>query len=140
MITKKYKIGAFYEFLVVREKFWKIQFTVLIVVICLGFPTTLFQKIRNKHILQGLKEDSEEIQLIDLIIYWSFTLGLFKDHRKDVQNYFYFPMILMMFSLAVERSAINWLRNRNGCSYNKLQKFIELDIRREAIINKWPNH
>jgi hypothetical protein len=40
-------------------------------------------------------------------------------------------------SLFVERQAINWLTDRWGCTFNKLQKFIELDTRRTAIVDQW---
>jgi len=33
--------------------------------------------------------------------------------------------------------AINWLKNRFGCTYFKLQKFAELDQRREALRYDW---
>jgi hypothetical protein len=38
----------------------------------------------------------------------------------------------------LERQSINWLTNRKGLTYNRLQKFIELDLRIQAIKNKWP--
>jgi len=60
------------------------------------------------------------IELVDRITYWVFLSGIYKDHRKEVQNYFYFPMFAIMFAMAIERQAINWLTNRNGCTYNKL--------------------
>ena len=41
MITKDYKIGSFFEFLQLRKRIWKFQFDVMLVVACLGFPTTL---------------------------------------------------------------------------------------------------
>jgi hypothetical protein len=66
-----------------------------------------------------------------------FVSGFFKDHRKEVQNFFYFPMFILVLCLSIERANINWLRDRNGCSYNKLQKFIELDIRKQAINDQW---
>ena len=47
------------------------------------------------------------------------------------------PFILMAIGLYFERLAINWLTNRNGCNYRKLQKLIELDLRFEAISEKW---
>jgi len=48
MITKRYKIGAFYEFLQIRKTLWKLQFTCLIIALILGFPTTILEKIRAK--------------------------------------------------------------------------------------------
>lgn len=44
---------------------------------------------------------------------------------------------LLLAGLAIERVAINWLENRFGCTHFKLQKFIELDERREAIRSDW---
>jgi hypothetical protein len=44
--------------------------------------------------------------------------------------------------LIIERQAINWLSNRYGCNYNRLQKCIELDLRRQSIGSEsspvWP--
>jgi hypothetical protein len=37
----------------------------------------------------------------------------------------------------IERVAINWLKNRFGCTHFKLQKFAELDQRREALRYDW---
>lgn len=37
--------------------------------------------------------------------------------------------------LFVEKQAINWLFHRWGCTYNRLQKFIELDLRQQAIMS-----
>jgi hypothetical protein len=48
MITKRFKVGAFYEFLQIRHNIWKIQFTVLILALCIGFPSTVLSKIRRK--------------------------------------------------------------------------------------------
>jgi hypothetical protein len=44
---------------------------------------------------------------------------------------------LLLLGLAIERIAINWLENRFGCTHFKLQKFVELDHRREAIRYDW---
>ena len=43
------------------------------------------------------------------------------------------------FALVLERTSINWMLNRFGCTYNKIQKFIEIDLRKEAVSNpeKW---
>jgi hypothetical protein len=43
----------------------------------------------------------------------------------------------LIVGLFIERRAINWLQNRNGCNHYKLQKFLELDMRREALRHKW---
>jgi hypothetical protein len=45
---------------------------------------------------------------------------------------------MLALGLVMERQAINWLTNRKGCTYNRLQKFIELDLRMKAIEEKWP--
>ena len=52
--------------------------------------------------------------------FWAFYSGVFKDPRKEVQNYFYFPMFMLTFGLFIEKQAINWLTDRCGCTYNKL--------------------
>lgn len=44
---------------------------------------------------------------------------------------------VLLIGLVVERVAINWLKNRLGCNHFKLQKFAELDQRREAIRYFW---
>jgi len=44
---------------------------------------------------------------------------------------------LLLTGLIIERISINWLKNRFGCTYFKLQKFIELDQRREALRYRW---
>jgi hypothetical membrane protein len=59
-----------------------------------------------------------------------FMIGVYKDHRKWVQHYFYWTYLLLTIVLMIERKAINWLMNRNGCNYNKFQKFVELDLRK----------
>ena len=43
----------------------------------------------------------------------------------------------MLFGLIFERQSINWLKNRFGCTYFKLQKFLELDNRREGLRYNW---
>jgi len=45
----------------------------------------------------------------------------------------------LTLGLIFERSAIKWLTNRFGCTYFRLQKYIELDMRREALRakNSW---
>jgi hypothetical protein len=57
-------------------------------------------------------------------------VGNYKDHRADVQPYWYYTFFMLTIGLICERYAINWLTNRMGCNYNKLQKFIELDLRK----------
>ena len=48
MITKRYKIGSFYEYLNVRKLVWNIQFIVLVLALVIGFPSTILTKIRDK--------------------------------------------------------------------------------------------
>lgn len=49
MVTKRYKIGAFYEFLTVRSRLWRLQFQVLVVAACLGFGSTIIFQIRTRY-------------------------------------------------------------------------------------------
>jgi hypothetical protein len=42
-------------------------------------------------------------------------------------------MFLLTLGFLFERYNINWLTNRSGLTYNKLQKVIELEIRRVEI-------
>jgi hypothetical protein len=42
-------------------------------------------------------------------------------------------MIGMTIGMIIERYSIEWLKNRFGCTHSRLQKFIELDMRREAL-------
>lgn len=60
-----------------------------------------------------------------------FYLGLYKE--KTTQ----YLTGLILLGLIIERFAINWQKNRFGCNYFKLQKFIELDQRREALRYRW---
>jgi hypothetical protein len=53
MVTKRYNIGAFYEFLTVRSRMWRLEFQVLVVAACLGFGSTLIFKVREQLILHG---------------------------------------------------------------------------------------
>lgn len=144
-ITKQYKIGAFFEFLQIRHKVWKIQFVVLIVACTVGFASTILTKWRER--LEGELANApadadplerqrhvERIESVDFMTFWLFIAGTFKDHRKSAQNYFYFNFGLLVLGLVFERQAINWLTNRWGCTYSKLQKYIELDLRRDCIL------
>lgn len=49
MVTKRYKIGAFYEFLDVRSRLWKLQFQILVVAACFGFGSSLISELRSKY-------------------------------------------------------------------------------------------
>ena len=48
MITKKYKVGAFYEFLKIRKVIWRIQFVALIIAASIGALSPLLTKYRDK--------------------------------------------------------------------------------------------
>ena len=123
MITKRYKIAAHYEFLTIRKGIWLVQFAFLILALCIGFPTTVIQRHREfvTNPRRGAGEpDPAHVAGLEDILYWVYLSGIFKDHRKDVANYFYVPMLSLLAALMLERVAINWLSNRNGCTYNKL--------------------
>ena len=83
MITKRFKIGGFFEFLKIRHVIWKFQFTITLICACIGFPSTILFKVRQKY------EDSEYVGAIDKISFYMFMSGVYKDHRHWVQNYFY---------------------------------------------------
>ena len=60
----------------------------------------------------------KEIKTADQLQFWLFFLGLYKDHRKEYQNFFYLPYLAIGFAYILERQAINWLLNRLGCNFN----------------------
>lgn len=62
-----------------------------------------------------------------------FITGIYRDIRPESEHFFNHLMILLSFGIIVEKFSIGWLKNRNGCTHFKLQKFIELDMRREAL-------
>lgn len=66
-----------------------------------------------------------------------FFLGIFNDGQQKNAYEFYLISALQLVGLLLEKRAIDWLTNRWGCTYFKLQKFCELDIRREAIRYSW---
>jgi len=74
--------------------------------------------------------------MLDKTSFWLFIGGFYKDFR-DGGFTFYSTMIALVIGLIIERQSINWLRNRYGCTYYNLQKFIELDRRRESIRQDW---
>ena len=90
MITKRYKIGAFYEFLQIRKSLWKLEFTCLIIALILGFPTTILEKVRAKlayadaQVADDARQHTADIELLDSLLYKVFITGIYKDHRKDV--------------------------------------------------------
>lgn len=68
-----------------------------------------------------------------------FFIGIYKDMRPDTGNHYYYyaTFFCIIVGLIIERQCINWLKNRNGCTYFRVQKYIELDQRREAIRYSW---
>lgn len=42
-------------------------------------------------------------------------------------------------ALVFERLCLNWLEDRCGCTHFNLQKYIELDIRRDSLRYNWLN-
>lgn len=70
--------------------------------------------------------DSSQKERLDQAILFMFYTGIYVEEDEA------FMLALLIFGLAVERIAINWLQSRFGCTYFKLQKFAELDQRREA--------
>ena len=142
MVTKRYNIGAFYEFLTVRSRLWRLEFQVLVVAACLGFGSTLIFKVRQQLIADdnhaGTNTHAKAIDALDTLTFWVFVTGIYKDHRAKAEDHFYLTFLLLSLGLVCERQAINWLTNRAGCTYNKLQKFIELDLRKQADSENWP--
>jgi len=94
--------------------------------LCFGFPTSIFASFQKKY-----SDDPVKKNQIDNASFWLFFFGIFRDGADS--KYFYVTFGLLIIGLVFERSAINWLTNRFGCTYFRLQKFIELDMRREAL-------
>ena len=63
--------------------------------------------------------------------FWLFFAGIYKSDGLDYE--FYITFFALTIGCIFERKSINWLRNRWGCSYYRLQKYIELDNRRDAL-------
>lgn len=82
MVTKEHKKGSAYEFLKIRDQVWKLQFTLLVIGACLGFPSTLLYKIRTK-----LDDDpignQDLLQKIDSVTFYVFFSGIYKDFRPE---------------------------------------------------------
>ena len=73
--------------------------------------------------------NADAISTIDRVSFWVFMSGLY--HQKYI--------IGVALALLFERQCINWVKNRYGCTYFNLQKFIELDIRRDGLRYNWSN-
>lgn len=66
-----------------------------------------------------------------------FFLGLYKDGREGNAKFYQITFLSLVIGLIFERQAINWLKDRYGCTHYRLQKFIELDQRRESLRHNW---
>jgi hypothetical protein len=125
LVTKRYKKEAFYEFLSARRKTWQWMFGVLIVGALLQYPTPIIQKIKKLELNDGQAKKLDQVALA------LFYMGLYQE-KSNLEL-----VGLLLLGLAIERVAINWLKNRFGCTHFKLQKFTELDQRREALRYDW---
>ena len=103
LATKEYKTIASAEFLAVRSTMWKLQFGLLVVAACIGFPTTLLYEAK-------LRIDDDPIlkilgwcPTIDWLTFYAFFLGIYKDHRPEAQANFYMTFYFIAFGLALER-------------------------------------
>lgn len=132
IITKRYKSESYYEFLSIRRSLWNIQVTALFICTFIGFPTSILYQIREKQLVDPTA-NADVIKKIDNISFWVFMAGIYKDGRDGNEYFFAFTFIFLIIALVFERQCINWLKNRFGCTYFKLQKFIELDLRRDAL-------
>jgi hypothetical protein len=106
MIAKKYKISAHYEFLQIRHKLWKFQFVVISLACIMGFPTTILQKEVEKlqyKMDQGEGDQTAYIDKLTKYLFYLFFSGIFKDHRREYQNYFYFTFMILFSALIIER-------------------------------------
>ena len=112
-----------------RYNIWKIQFTFVMVFCCLGFSTPMLSTLREQWLTY--KDRNHQIETLDKIHFWVFILGINKD-KQNLMN-FYVVFGSLFTSLILEKVSINWLENRNGCNYKRLQKFIELDTRVQMI-------
>ena len=71
----------------------------------------------------------DKIKSMDKIVFICYIFGLYKDPegKESSNDYFYISLAVLFFGLVVEKLAINWLTDRHGCDYFRLQKFIELE-------------
>ena len=73
--------------------------------------------------------NAARIDAIDNVSFWVFMTGLY--HYKHT--------IFIFAALVFEKQCLNWLENRNGCTHFNLQKYIELDLRRDSLRYNWLN-
>ena len=103
----------------------------------LSYPTSLIQQLRDD-------TDNDEFKnRIDYWSFWAFILGIWKDERtvidangvetKPYKYFYHYTFIGLLVGILFEKFSIAWLKNRHGCTHYRLQKFIELDMRREAL-------
>jgi hypothetical protein len=83
------------------------------------------------------KAEAKSTEEIDGLSFWVFFVGIYKDDRAQSAFYGQAAFISITIGLIIERQCINWLKNRFGCTYFRLQKYLELDQRREAIRYNW---
>lgn len=117
-----------------RNTVWKFQFSFNILMCIIGYPTSLLYELRRKN-----KYNDAFVQRIDDDSFWLFFMGLYKDSRNVW--YFYVTFTWLIAGAIFEKQSINWLSNRFGCNYYRLQKYVELDMRREGLRpkNRWEN-
>lgn len=118
MATKAYKRVSNFEFLKIRAAVWKFQFGLLVVAACIGFPSTILYRARSKLVDDPAR--AATVENIDWVSFYLFFAGIYKDPRPDAQSQFYVTFYVIAFGLAVERQFINWLTNRNGCTFGRL--------------------
>ena len=92
----------------------------MLIVACLGFPTTLLQKYRQQLEHEDETKYKSVIEQIDFYNFYIFIGGFWKDHRKVIQDEFYFPFLALAVALMIEKQAINWLVDRHGCNHAKI--------------------
>ena len=95
----------------------------------IGYPTSILEILKNRHEF----DDAYNQSIIDYQ-FWLFFFGIHKDQHNVW--YFYVTFISLITGSVIEKQCINWLTNRFGCTYYRLQKYIELDMRREGLRSK----
>jgi hypothetical protein len=106
----------------------------MLVLVWISVPTSIMLKIREQ-----LKDNNKDgaMEYLDNVSFWLFIGGIYKDGRQEYQYFYDYTYGSLIFGLIMERLAITWLKNRFGCTHNKLQKFLELDMRRDALRKNW---
>jgi hypothetical protein len=138
-IIKRYRKDMHEVYLSVRTTIWNWQWALLIAGLIIGYPSSLIDSSRHRikegsEILNQASEgkvDEAKLERFDNIVFWIFCTGLFKDSRVSQEMNFYAPLLIVAAGLVFEKQCINWLTDRNGCNYYRLQKFVELETRLE---------